>query len=168
MTDSSELKRVLIGFTGSVATIKDSELIAAVLGLGNTEVIAVYTKHASVFRTDLSKAQTPNTAAACTQTTAGEPLDAWSTQTDHQQVSSSAKQTDSHTPGWLSSKPVDKTLGVRVFTDEDEWNWTDRNSPVLHIELRKWADVGLIAPLSANTLAKLSQGICDNLLVGST
>ena len=35
---------------------------------------------------------------------------------------------------------------------------------MLHIELRKWADILLIAPLDANTLAKLSNGICDNLL----
>ena len=36
--------------------------------------------------------------------------------------------------------------------------------PVLHIELRKWADVMLVAPLSANTLAKLANGVSDNLL----
>ena len=36
--------------------------------------------------------------------------------------------------------------------------------PVLHIELRRWADCLVIAPLSANTLAKLAQGFCDNLL----
>ena len=33
------------------------------------------------------------------------------------------------------------------------------------IQLRKWADAMLIAPLSANTLAKISNGQCDNLLV---
>jgi len=33
----------------------------------------------------------------------------------------------------------------------------------LHIELRRWADVVLIAPCSANTLAKIANGICDNL-----
>lgn len=35
---------------------------------------------------------------------------------------------------------------------------------VLHIELRKWADVLVIAPLSANTLAKIAGGLCDNLV----
>ncbi len=30
-----------------------------------------------------------------------------------------------------------------------------RGDPVLHIELRKWADVGIVAPLDANTLAKV-------------
>ena len=30
-----------------------------------------------------------------------------------------------------------------------------RGDPVLHIELRKWADVAIVAPLDANTLAKV-------------
>lgn len=33
-----------------------------------------------------------------------------------------------------------------------------------HVELGLWADYMLIAPISANTLAKLATGICDNLL----
>lgn len=37
--------------------------------------------------------------------------------------------------------------------------------PILHIELRRWADVVLIAPCSANTLSKIAHGICDNLVV---
>jgi phosphopantothenoylcysteine decarboxylase len=54
---------------------------------------------------------------------------------------------------------------VAVYTDECEWmGWTTRGDPVLHIELRKWADVLVIAPLSANTLAKLAAGLSDNLL----
>lgn len=34
----------------------------------------------------------------------------------------------------------------------------------MHIELRRWADALVIAPLSANTLAKAAGGACDNLL----
>ena len=34
-----------------------------------------------------------------------------------------------------------------------------------HVMLGRWADVMLIAPLSCNTLAKMSTGICDNLLM---
>ena len=37
--------------------------------------------------------------------------------------------------------------------------------PILHIELRRWADVVLIAPCSANTLSKIAHGLCDNLAV---
>ncbi len=33
-----------------------------------------------------------------------------------------------------------------------------------HVMLGRWADLMLLAPLSCNTLAKMSQGICDNLL----
>lgn len=43
--------------------------------------------------------------------------------------------------------------------------WKTRSDPVLHIELRRWADLLVIAPLDANTLGKIASGICDNLLV---
>lgn len=36
--------------------------------------------------------------------------------------------------------------------------------PVLHIDLRDWADILLVAPLSAHTLAKLAHGFCDDTL----
>ncbi len=53
-----------------------------------------------------------------------------------------------------------------IFTDSDEWKtWKTRNDPILHIELRKWVDMLLIAPLSANSLAKLANGICDTVLL---
>uniref|UniRef100_A0A8C3GU10 Secretory carrier membrane protein 5 n=1 Tax=Corvus moneduloides TaxID=1196302 RepID=A0A8C3GU10_CORMO len=42
--------------------------------------------------------------------------------------------------------------------------WKGRSDPVLHIELRRWADLMVVAPLDANTLAKVANGICDNLL----
>src|SRR5947208_12363162 len=57
-----------------------------------------------------------------------------------------------------------------VILDEDEWPGRGageryaRGDRVLHIELRKWADVYLVAPLDANTLAKLAVGLCDNCL----
>lgn len=34
-----------------------------------------------------------------------------------------------------------------------------------HVQLGRWADVMLIAPASCNTLAKMANGICDNLLL---
>jgi len=36
-----------------------------------------------------------------------------------------------------------------------------------HVQLGRWADVMLIAPLSCNTLAKMANGICDNLLLAT-
>lgn len=55
--------------------------------------------------------------------------------------------------------------GIHVLGDKDEWNqWQRKGDPVMHIDLRNWADVFLIAPLSANSLAKLACGLADNLL----
>lgn len=55
-------------------------------------------------------------------------------------------------------------VDVDVWTDEEEWGvWKKIGDPILHIELRRWADIVLVAPCSANMLAKISNGICDNL-----
>jgi phosphopantothenoylcysteine decarboxylase len=53
-----------------------------------------------------------------------------------------------------------------VSLDADEWpgDRYRRGDEVLHIELRRWADLLLVAPLDANTLAKLAHGLCDNCL----
>jgi phosphopantothenoylcysteine decarboxylase len=53
-----------------------------------------------------------------------------------------------------------------IVEDKDEWNsWSRIGDPVIHIELRRWADVFLIAPASADLIAKSSAGITDNLLL---
>lgn len=52
-----------------------------------------------------------------------------------------------------------------AYTDENFWH--SSNSRPLHIELGEWADVFLIAPLTANTLAKLAYGMADNLLLNT-
>lgn len=98
--------KILLGATGSVASIKVSRLAAALSDGGKNEVRIVATPSAIKFIGD----------------------------------------------------------SVRVLGEVDEWQWTRVGDPVLHIELRKWADVFVIAPLSANTLAKVSNGLCDNLL----
>jgi phosphopantothenoylcysteine decarboxylase len=57
-----------------------------------------------------------------------------------------------------------------VILDEDEWPGRaegkryQRADAVLHIELRRWAEALVIAPLDANTLAKLAGGLADNCL----
>jgi phosphopantothenoylcysteine decarboxylase/phosphopantothenate--cysteine ligase len=49
-----------------------------------------------------------------------------------------------------------------VMTDLfDEQSWSN------HVMLGRWADVMLIAPLSCNTLAKMANGQCDNLLLAT-
>ncbi|MDO1445343.1 bifunctional phosphopantothenoylcysteine decarboxylase/phosphopantothenate--cysteine ligase CoaBC [Rhodocytophaga aerolata] len=56
----------------------------------------------------------------------------------------------------LSKNPV---LTDFIKNDAGEWN--------NHVALGLWADAIVIAPASANTLAKCAQGICDNLLVAT-
>jgi phosphopantothenoylcysteine decarboxylase/phosphopantothenate--cysteine ligase len=41
----------------------------------------------------------------------------------------------------------------------------NNNSWANHVMLGRWADIMLIAPLSCNTLAKMANGFCDNLLI---
>ncbi|TXT10820.1 hypothetical protein VHUM_02325 [Vanrija humicola] len=56
--------------------------------------------------------------------------------------------------------------GVRVWTDEDEWSdWKKIGDPILHIELRRWADLVVVAPTSADILAKIAGGLSDNLVL---
>jgi phosphopantothenoylcysteine decarboxylase len=74
----------------------------------------------------------------------------------------------------LRLDPADPARPLRnpqvVILDEDEWpgrsqgQHYQRDDPVLHIELRRWADLFVIAPLDANTLAKLANGLSDNCL----
>lgn len=45
------------------------------------------------------------------------------------------------------------------LTNENEW--------ANHVQLGRWADIMLIAPLSCNTLAKMAHGICNNLLMAT-
>jgi phosphopantothenoylcysteine decarboxylase len=73
---------------------------------------------------------------------------------------------DIHPP---NSQEGDRNPEV-VILDQDEWPGRDmgrryqRDDLVPHIELRRWADLLLIAPLDANTLAKLAAGLADNCL----
>ena len=46
-----------------------------------------------------------------------------------------------------------------LFVRDGSGRWND------HVHLARWADVLLIAPASANTLAKMAHGQCDNLLL---
>ena len=58
----------------------------------------------------------------------------------------------------LSKNPVYST-----FTDEEDENATWNN----HVELGLWADYFVIAPATANTLSKMANGTCDNLLLAT-
>jgi len=72
-------------------------------------------------------------------------------------------------PAQISPRPSGRDPNI-VILDEDEWPGRaddksyHRGDAVLHIELRRWAELFVIAPLDANTLAKLAVGLCDNCL----
>jgi phosphopantothenoylcysteine decarboxylase len=56
--------------------------------------------------------------------------------------------------------------GGPLYRDADEWPPAGyrRGDPVLHIAFRHWADLLVVAPLDANTLAKFALGLSDNFL----
>ncbi|NQX98712.1 MAG: bifunctional phosphopantothenoylcysteine decarboxylase/phosphopantothenate--cysteine ligase CoaBC [Flavobacteriales bacterium] len=56
----------------------------------------------------------------------------------------------------LSENPV-----YSVFSDDETGEWNN------HVELGLWADLFLIAPATANTIGKMANGICDNLLMAT-
>lgn len=55
----------------------------------------------------------------------------------------------------LSKKPV----YTEFFNTKESGTWNN------HVELALWADLMLIAPATANVLAKMAHGLCDNLLL---
>ncbi|MFN9711067.1 MAG: bifunctional phosphopantothenoylcysteine decarboxylase/phosphopantothenate--cysteine ligase CoaBC [Bacteroidota bacterium] len=52
----------------------------------------------------------------------------------------------------LSGHPV-----VTELSENDQWE--------NHVALGRWADLMIVAPLSCNTMAKMAQGLCDNLFL---
>lgn len=63
------------------------------------------------------------------------------------------------TPLTLSTLSKNPVLTKYFEQESGEWN--------NHVKLGLWADLMIIAPISANTLAKLANGICDNLLAAA-
>ena len=81
------------------------------------------------------------------------------------------KAAENFLAGQSSEQPLlDSLHGIKnvdgVYRDEDEWGkpWV-RGGSILHIELRRWADILVIAPLSANSMAKMTAGLADSLLL---
>lgn len=117
--------KILIGVTGSVASVLADKLAAACEAIGEVKCIA--TNCALPFIPNLPPKQ-PNF------------------------------YTDANEWEWTRTAKGDNCTYIKT---DDKWH---KGDPVLHIELRDWADVFVIAPLSANTLAKMANGLCDNLL----
>lgn len=58
----------------------------------------------------------------------------------------------------LSKNPVHSSFYDKE-QDNELWN--------SHVELALWSDLMIIAPLTANTMAKMAEGVCDNLLMAT-
>eukprot|EP00298_Acanthocystis_sp_HF-20_P005213 c15457_g1_i1.p1 GENE.c15457_g1_i1~~c15457_g1_i1.p1 ORF type:complete len:200 (+),score=69.34 c15457_g1_i1:50-601(+) len=64
------------------------------------------------------------------------------------------------------SKSDDKIENTEsVFKDSDEWKRKQKGEKPLHLELISWADAFVIAPLSANKLSKIINGVSDSLMI---
>ena len=57
-----------------------------------------------------------------------------------------------------------EAISQNKVLDEDSENW-DKSQDYNHIDIGKWSDIFVIAPASANTINKLSNGLGDNLLL---
>jgi len=120
-------RTILLGLTGSVATVLHMKLIEALEKLGH--VIILPTARAEHFL--------PTGFAG-------------------QKIMRDAQE-------WQWNKTESQGINEAGFSvyHSDKW---EKNDPVLHIELRDHASALVIAPCSANTLGKLANGLCDNLL----
>ena len=89
-------KNILIGTTGSVATIKLPEIISGLKReCSDVEIKLIPTKNSLHFLPQVNE--------------------------------------------------VEEKLGFKMHRDEEEWtSWNARGDPVLHIELRKWADIFIL------------------------
>ena len=63
------------------------------------------------------------------------------------------------TPLTLATLSENSVLSQMIDADSGEWN--------NHVDLGLWADFMVIAPLTANTMAKMTTGECDNLLLAT-
>ncbi|TQV94285.1 hypothetical protein V2A60_002679 [Cordyceps javanica] len=117
-------QHLLLAASGSVATIKLPEIIAALSSRERLSIRVVLTKSATHFLAGQAAEQPSLAALSCLPNVDG------------------------------------------LYVDDDEWTspgWT-RGASILHIELRRWADVLFVVPLSANLLARIAAGMCDDLL----
>ena len=59
---------------------------------------------------------------------------------------------------FISELTLSSLSGEEVFSDLWDANWSE------HVSLGTWADLMIVAPATANTMAKFAHGLCDNAL----
>jgi phosphopantothenoylcysteine decarboxylase/phosphopantothenate--cysteine ligase len=79
----------------------------------------------------------------------------------HVQVIMTPASKDFITPLTLSTLSKNPVYSSFYNQDEENEKWNN------HVELGLWADLMVIAPATANTLSKMANGICDNLLIAT-
>ncbi|MGQ7944511.1 bifunctional phosphopantothenoylcysteine decarboxylase/phosphopantothenate--cysteine ligase CoaBC [Flavobacterium sp. WC2509] len=77
----------------------------------------------------------------------------------HVQVIMTPASKDFITPLTLSTLSKNPVFSEFYNKDEKNEQWNS------HVELGLWADIMVIAPATANTLSKMANGLCDNLLI---
>ena len=77
----------------------------------------------------------------------------------HVQVIMTPASKDFITPLTLSTLSKNPVFSEFYNKDEKNEEWNS------HVELGLWADLMVIAPATANTLSKMANGLCDNLLI---
>ena len=79
----------------------------------------------------------------------------------HVQVIMTPASKDFITPLTLSTLSKNPVFSSFYNKDDDNEKWNN------HVELALWADLMVIAPVTANTLSKMVNGTCDNLLIAA-
>ncbi|CDS00412.1 related to Phosphopantothenoylcysteine decarboxylase [Sporisorium scitamineum] len=141
---------VVLASTGSVASVKIPLIAEELLSYANVRVQIIATD-ASLHFYDKSIISRLNEAYSSADAASGEYT-----------VASLAAENLSASRSLTPSTSLPR---AHLWVNTDEWtSFTRIGDPILHIELRRWADIVLVAPTSANTLAKLNAGLCDDLL----
>ena len=156
--------RILIGLTGSVATVKYQELCIELSKYASIRIIC--TEKAFPFLSISQTTYQPDIYTNIFQNRYS--IEEYETKEDipKELLSLYTDNTNNTINNSSSYIQIKRPLSDILYTDTMEWSsyHNVHQDAVLHIELRKWADILLIAPCSANTLSKLSYGLCDNLL----
>jgi len=79
----------------------------------------------------------------------------------HVQVIMTPASKDFITPLTLSTLSKNPVYSTFYNQDEENQKWNN------HVEFALWADLMVIAPATANTLSKMANGTCDNLLIAT-